>query len=172
MTSLTSHWKACQDSNLQHKQTKRLHGEKKLPKDHYYGSQASKDRRYFFTQGHKHFFWEICCQKAFEKFENNNEIKVCLMRWRTRGRLGGKKTESDFSCRVLFCPGKWDVFLPYVHLPQLTAHIRKGLLKRGNNEKEREMESCAVCFSSLHLAGTSSQQALRDLLFLQWFHQD
>lgn len=103
----------------------------------------------FFTQGHKHFLWEICCQKAFEKFENNNEIKVCLMRWRTRGRLGGKKTESDFSWRFLFCPGKWDVFLPYVHLPQLTAHIRKGLLKRGNNEKERERWRAVWCASLL-----------------------
>lgn len=109
----------------------------KLPKDHNYGFKASKDRKEIIDTG-------ICCQKTFEKCKNNNEIKVCLMRRRTRGRLCGKKTGSHFSWRFLFCPGKWDVFLPYVHLPQLTAHIRKGLLKRRNNEKERDWELCGT----------------------------
>lgn len=63
------------------------------------------------------------------------------------------------------------MFLPYVHLLQLTAHVRKGLLERGNNENERDGELCAVFLFSIWQEA-SSQQALKDLLFPHRFYQD
>lgn len=70
-----------------------------------------------------------------------------------RREAGGRK-QRDLSWRFRFCPGKWDAFLPYVHLLQLTAHVRKGLLKRGNNEKVRDVKRAVCCVSLLHLAGS------------------
>lgn len=48
---------------------------------------------------------EICRKTKSDKLENNSEIKVCLMRRRTGGRMRGK-TKSDLPCRFMFCPGK------------------------------------------------------------------
>lgn len=92
------------------------------------------------------------------------------MRRRTWGRQCGKKTRSHFSMWFLFYPGKWDVFLPYVHLPQLTAHIRKGLLKRGNNEKKRDWKLCGAPLLSPFGRNILSAGTKRSSL--PGFHQD
>lgn len=89
---------------------------------------------------------KICCQKKSDKLENN-EIKVC-QRDGKGGRLGGKIQRAVFHADSYSVQKKWDSLLPYVHLLQLATHVRKGLLKRGNNKKERDRELCVVCFSS------------------------
>lgn len=77
------------------------------------------------------------CQNLPEKSTNNRELGELNETMDAREKTG------SHSLQTLLRPGEWDKVLPYVHLPQLTAHIRKGLFKRGNNERERVMESRA-----------------------------
>lgn len=144
---------------------------KKLPKDHNYGTGASKNKSFFIYL----FFptqrplGEICRKTKSDKLENNSEIKVCLMRRRTGGRMGGKQ-RAIFHADSCSVQEKREVFLPYVHRMQLTAHIRKGLLKRGNNEKERHRAVQYVPL--LRLAGSLLSAGTTDLLSPHRFHKD
>lgn len=74
------------------------------------------------------------CQTLPENSTNNRELGELNETMDAREKTGSRPLQT------LLRPGEWDKVLPYVHLPQLTAHIRKGLFKRGNNETEREME--------------------------------
>lgn len=72
------------------------------------------------------------CQTLPENSTNNRELGELNETMDAREKTGSHPLQT------LLRPGEWDKVLPYVHLPQLTAHIRKGLFKRGNNEGKRD----------------------------------
>lgn len=127
MISLASQLKAHQDSNFLHKQS--WDG---TVGQHWwnYGCSAFKERAQF-------LFVRKLLSESTRKSTNNRELGEL------NETMAAREKRGSHPLKTLLCPGEWDKVSQYVHLPQLTAHIKKGLFKRGNNEKERVMENCA-----------------------------
>lgn len=150
-TLLIPHWKTCHNSNLQHKQTQDCM-EKRCLKTTIMDCQRLKTKAIFYTKAKKTPLGEIFCQKKNKSDKQWNQGVPNETKDRREAR--GKREENRVIFHADLCSvqEKWDTLLPYVHLLQLNTHIRKGLLKRGNNEKDRDRELWVVCL--LHLAGS------------------